>query len=114
MQKTWSQKIALPISQNKSSSFLFIQVYDTGAVVYVYFGFGTQGLANPLLTYGEIEDAARDEIMKLGGSISHHHGVGKLRKKFMSRSIGNTGISILKGLKDSIDPKNVFATGNLV
>ena len=52
--------------------------------------------------------------MKYGGSISHHHGVGKLRKKFMSRSVGETGINILKGLKSTIDPENIFATGNLV
>jgi len=30
--------------------------------------------------YSDIEDGAREEIMKNGGSISHHHGVGKLRK----------------------------------
>jgi alkyldihydroxyacetonephosphate synthase len=30
--------------------------------------------------------------MKYGGCISHHHGVGKLRKKFLPRSIGNTGV----------------------
>ena len=65
-------------------------------------------------SYSEIEDAARDEIMKYGGSISHHHGVGKLRKKFMNRSVGETGINILKGLKSTIDPNNTFATGNLV
>lgn len=91
-----------------------MQVYDTGAVVYVYFGFGIQGLSDPLKTYSEVEDAARDEIMKLGGCISHHHGVGKLRKKFMPRSVGTLGIDILKGVKQTIDPTNIFATGNLV
>jgi len=90
------------------------QVYDTGAVVYVYFGFLYQGLPDPVAVYSQIEDAARDEIMKYGGSISHHHGVGKLRKKFMPRSVGTTGIEILKGLKQTIDPNNVFATGNLI
>jgi FAD/FMN-containing dehydrogenase len=40
--------------------------------------------------------------------------VGKLRKKFMPRSVGVTGIEILKGLKGTIDPNNIFATGNLV
>lgn len=83
-------------------------------MVYVYFGFGIHGLADPLKSYSEIEDAARDEIMKYGGCISHHHGVGKLRKKFMPQSVGETGISILKGLKHTIDPNNIFATGNLV
>jgi alkyldihydroxyacetonephosphate synthase len=52
--------------------------------------------------------------LKYGGSISHHHGVGKLRKKFMPRSIGNTGLDILKGVKKTIDPDNIFATGNLI
>jgi alkyldihydroxyacetonephosphate synthase len=89
-------------------------MYDTGAVVYIYFGFGIQGLQDPIGTYTEVEDAARDEILKHGGSISHHHGVGKLRKKFMPRSVGVTGIEILKGLKGTIDPNNIFATGNLV
>ena len=89
-------------------------MYDTGAVVYIYFGFGIDGLSDPLKSYSEIEDAAREEIMKFGGSISHHHGVGKLRKKFMQKSIGSTGIDILKGLKTTIDPNNIFATGNLV
>ena len=52
--------------------------------------------------------------MKYGGSISHHHGVGKLRKKFMARSVGDVGINVLKGLKKTIDPTNIFATGNLI
>lgn len=52
--------------------------------------------------------------MKCGGSISHHHGVGKLRKKFLKDSIGETGLTILKALKDKIDPQNIFATGNLI
>ena len=64
--------------------------------------------------YSEVEDAARDEIMKYGGCISHHHGVGKLRKKFLPRSIGETGVQMLKGLKETVDPKNIFATGNLI
>ena len=35
--------------------------------------------------YEAVEDAARDEVMLAGGSISHHHGVGKIRKKFYER-----------------------------
>lgn len=89
-------------------------MYDTGACVYIYFGFIYQGLDDPVKAYSDIEDAAREEIMKHGGSISHHHGVGKLRKKYLPGSIGNTGIKMLKGLKNTIDPNNIFATGNLI
>lgn len=89
------------------------QIYDSGACVYIYLGFLKEGLADPLKSYEEIEAAARDEIMKCGGSISHHHGVGKLRKKFLERSIGETAIMMLKAVKEKLDPQNIFAAGNL-
>jgi len=50
--------------------------------VYIYFGFPYFGLEKPLEIYGLIEDGAREEIMKHGGSISHHHG--KYNKKIKS------------------------------
>ena len=104
----------LGIKREPFISFRVTQVYDTGAVVYIYFGFLFFGIEDPVGAYTIVEDAARDEIMKYGGCISHHHGVGKLRKKFLPRSIGGPGIEMLKGLKRTIDPDNIFATGNLI
>jgi len=52
--------------------------------------------------------------MKNGGCISHHHGVGKLRKKFLKDSIGDIGIEMVKSVKQKLDPNNIFANGNLV
>jgi len=49
-----------------------------------------------------------------GGSLSHHHGVGKLRKKWMERTISATGIKVLKGVKQTLDPTNVFGSNNLI
>lgn len=96
------------------TSFRLTQVYETGATIYVYFGFCYDGVPNPVEAYSEIEDGARDEVMKCGGSISHHHGVGKLRKKFMPRSIGENGVELLKKIKLTFDPQNIFAAGNIV
>jgi len=59
-----------------------------------------------LLTFSE-------EIMKLGGSISHHHGIGKHRKDFLPKQIQPLGVNTLRGIKKVIDPKNIFANGNL-
>lgn len=41
-------------------SFRVTQVYDTGAAVYVYFGFLYHGLKDPVRVYTEVEDAARE------------------------------------------------------
>lgn len=61
----------------------------------------------------EVESEARDEVIRCGGSISHHHGVGKLRKRWMKQTVSPTGMELLKGLKQTMDPKNVFGNQNL-
>ena len=89
------------------------QLYDTGVCVYFYFAFHFKGVANPSEVYAEIEEAARDEILKAGGSLSHHHGIGKLRRKFMPRIMSGPALQWINDLKRSVDPGNVFGCGNL-
>lgn len=90
------------------------QVYDTGACVYFYFGAMWQGLADPIAMFSHVEHAARDAIIKVGGSLSHHHGIGKLRKHWMEDTVSPVGVAMLKGLKNTVDPQNIFANGNLI
>jgi len=89
------------------------QLYDTGCVIYFYYGFKYKGLENPLKVFAEIEHQARDVILACGGSISHHHGIGKLRLPFVPQVLGETTIRTLKAIKHEVDPQNVFATGNM-
>ena len=66
-------------------SFRVTQLYETGAAIYVYFSLYHQGMDDSKIVhqYELVEDAARDETMLAGGSISHHHGIGKIRKGFI-------------------------------
>ncbi len=89
------------------------QLYQTGVCVYFYFGFYHKGMADPLATYLELERAAREEILASGGSISHHHGVGKLRRGFLSRVFSPAVLDWAAGIKQAVDPNNVFGIGNL-
>jgi alkyldihydroxyacetonephosphate synthase len=90
------------------------QLYDTGACVYFYFGFVWTGLKDPLGTFSRIEHNARDEILKMGGSLSHHHGVGKHRSSWLGDAISEPGMIVLEGIKRTLDPTNVFGAGNLI
>ncbi|TKS67179.1 Alkyldihydroxyacetonephosphate synthase, peroxisomal [Collichthys lucidus] len=90
------------------------QTYDAGACVYFYFAFNYRGLSDPVNVYEQVEHAARDEILANGGSLSHHHGVGKLRKEWMRDTVSNVGMGMLKSVKDYVDPKNIFGNGNLL
>lgn len=61
-----------------------------------------------------VEVAARDECIANGGSISHHHGVGKVRKQWVEQTLSSGGVEMLRAVKQRIDPKNIFANGNLI
>ena len=88
------------------------QIYPTGVCIYFYFGFYYKGITKPQEVYLELENMARDEILKSGGSLSHHHGVGKLRRAFLPRIMSETAIRWKHELKKSLDPANIFGAGN--
>ena len=88
------------------------QIYPTGVCIYFYFGFYYKGIPNPQQLYLELENMARDEILKSGGSLSHHHGVGKLRREFLPRVMSETALQWKRELKKTLDPMNVFGAGN--
>jgi alkyldihydroxyacetonephosphate synthase len=88
------------------------QLYRTGVAVYFYFGFYYKDVPNPQNVYLELENIARDEILNSGGSLSHHHGIGKLRREFLPRIMSPAAIEWKKELKKSLDPRDVFGAGN--
>lgn len=71
-----------------------------------------QGVSDPTKAFSEIEKAARQEIIDLGGSLSHHHGIGKIRSQFLSTMNSATFQSIQLKIKEGLDPKNIFAARN--
>ncbi|GBP29196.1 Alkyldihydroxyacetonephosphate synthase [Eumeta japonica] len=89
------------------------QTYDAGCCIYFYFGFNSSGCKDPVAVFEEIEEAAREEIIVCGGSISHHHGVGKLRKKWYTDTVSEPGKQLLLAAKEALDPDNIFALGNM-
>jgi alkyldihydroxyacetonephosphate synthase len=88
------------------------QLYDTGVAVYFYFAFYYKGLANPSAVYAEIEHAAREEILRCGGSLSHHHGVGKIRQGFLPQIASPALLDWQRELKRAVDPDNIFGCNN--
>ncbi len=88
------------------------QLYHTGVCIYFTHGFSAKGVAHPDRVFGEIEHELRRTIIEQGGSISHHHGVGKLRKDFMEDTISPTTAELLKQVKQAHDPQNIFGIRN--
>jgi len=85
------------------------QVYETGCCVYFYMAFYSKGVENAVGAYHEIEAEARREVIAAGGSISHHHGVGKLRLPFVSDIMSPAMITWREQMKTALDPDGIFA-----
>ena len=88
------------------------KVYHTGVCMYNTIAMCYDGVENPEDVFTEIEHIMRENFIENGGSISHHHGVGKLRKDFMSNTISEGSVEMIKGIKKNQDPHNVFGVNN--
>jgi len=85
------------------------QVYETGCCVYFYMAFYSKGVADAVGAYHEIEAEARKEVIAAGGSISHHHGVGKLRLPFVADIMSPAMMEWRDQMKSALDPQGIFA-----
>lgn len=94
--------------------FRISQVYESGCCVYFYFLFRPINSDDTLKNLKEIYNAARSEILDSGGSISHHHGIGKHQISWYEQCVSPVGVQIYKNAKKELDPKNIFAIGNLM
>ena len=63
--------------------------------------------------YFPIIDIICEETLRFGGSIVHHHGIGKARAKWVEQEYG-TSFSMLRTLKDAFDPNGVMNMGTII
>lgn len=89
------------------------QIYGDGVCVYLYYGIGPTTDRDQLETYEEVTKILRTAIKNAGGSLSHHHGVGKKSSSGYAEAVSRVGVEMLKSIKDRVDPNNVFDVGNL-
>jgi alkyldihydroxyacetonephosphate synthase len=61
-----------------------------------------------------VKTAACEAIVAAGGTITHHHAVGRDHLPYMSREVGELGIEALRGLKGRLDPAGIMNPGKLV
>jgi len=61
--------------------------------------------------YREFQKGIIDRIHRYGGSLSHHHGVGKMIAPWMERHLGKEQMDVLRALKRHFDPNNIMNPG---
>ncbi len=57
---------------------------------------------------------AMKACLESGGTISHHHGIGLLRKKWLKEEIGESTYRLLKKIKEVFDSSEIMNPGKLI
>jgi len=87
--------------------------YEDGANLYMIFhGQADSEAATPGL-YGRTLDAAFRACAAHGGTLSHHHGIGLGKARWMTLEYGETGVSVLRALQRALDPAGLMNPGKI-
>ena len=91
----------------------FTHVYPDGPAPYYTF----EGLSKPggeIETCDELKAAASDAIMAAGGTITHHHAVGRLHRPWYDKQRPDAFAQALRAAKGALDPNGVLNPGVLI
>jgi alkyldihydroxyacetonephosphate synthase len=90
----------------------FSHAYPDGCSIYFTFAAHASDRASSERLYDAIWKDGLEATTRVGGTISHHHGVGLLKASHMVAE-HREAMAILEGLKSSLDPDNLMNPGKL-
>ena len=84
--------------------------YDNGANLY-FIVLTPMDLEQPLDDYRAYHRGIIDAVVANGGSLSHHHGVGRLFAPWYPAQVGPVAHGAFRALKASLDPNGIMNPG---
>jgi alkyldihydroxyacetonephosphate synthase len=88
-------------------------LYETGASLYFTF-IARQQEGAELEQWRAVKQAASSAIVSGGGTITHHHAVGRDHAPWMGAEVGKSGLGALRALKAELDPSGIMNPGKLL
>ncbi len=87
--------------------------YPEGACLYFTFA-AAQEKGRELPQYLETKQLIFEILLRHGATLTHHHAVGYELLPWMPQMLGDTGVRLLRGLKQAVDPDNLCNPGKLI
>jgi len=88
-------------------------LYPTGASLY-FTVFGRRDDGDPAAQWRGLKSAATDAIADAGGTITHHHAIGRDHAPWMPDEDGPLGVELLRAVKERCDPAGIMNPGKLL
>ena len=91
----------------------FTHVYPDGPAPYYTFE-GLGPLGGELEAHAAIKQAASDAVMAAGGTITHHHAVGRTHRPWYDAQRPDPFAAALRAAKQAVDPNGILNPGVLI
>jgi alkyldihydroxyacetonephosphate synthase len=88
-------------------------LYPSGSSLYFTFLITGADDQDAEARYRQAWPRAARACTEAGGTITHHHGVGRLKAQFLEAELGETGASVLTRIGNALDPAGVMNPGVL-
>ena len=88
--------------------------YRSGTNLYFSFAVRPGDPAGLAAAYAECWRRTLEATLAAGGGIAHHHGIGRVRRAWLARELGEGGLGALRALKQALDPTGLLNPGNLL
>ena len=89
-------------------------VYRSGLNLYFTFAVQTAGPEVMESVYLNCWKVIMEATHRHGGSLAHHHGIGRVRRDYLERELGSEGLDLLRRVKQAIDPRGIMNPGVLI
>jgi alkyldihydroxyacetonephosphate synthase len=90
----------------------FTHVYPDGPAPYYSFS-GKAAIGGEIEQWREIKAAATQAVVSAGGSVTHHHSVGRMHRDGWARQAPALQIEVLRAAKRTLDPNGILNPGVL-
>ena len=85
----------------------FSHAYEQGCCAYFTFGGSGEDERAARAAYGRAWEGAMSAALELGATITHHHGVGQARTRWVADELGGW-MQVWRAVKSGIDPEGIM------
>ncbi len=88
-------------------------LYPSGSSLYFTFLINGTDERDAEAKYRQAWDQAAASCAHAGGTITHHHGVGRLKAPYLRQELGTEGVAVLDRIRAALDPAQIMNPGGL-
>jgi alkyldihydroxyacetonephosphate synthase len=85
----------------------FSHAYEQGCCAYFSFGGSADSEAEARAAYGRAWEGAMSIALQMGATISHHHGTGQARARWVADEMGGW-MRVWRAVRDGLDPNRIM------